>query len=98
MSAWVRRALCQVANRSATRAMAIARKAAVNTRVMLGVRRRPRGGAGVCETGGDEVMRPSISRALGARDKSARRGGRLAVVRPARYARRDLAIVRRFRV
>jgi len=32
----------------------------VNTPVMLGVRRRRCGGAGVGETGGDEVMRPSI--------------------------------------
>src|SRR5438445_12679504 len=68
--------------------MAIATKAAVNTPVMLGVRRRRGGGAGVGETGGDEVMRPSISRALGARDKSVRRRGRLAALRPARYARR----------
>src|SRR6266581_5011137 len=55
--------------------MAMARNAAVNTRVMLGARRGPRvGAAGIAEVAGvgtsdSEVMRRSISRGLPARDK-----------------------------
>ena len=56
MASCVRRAFCQAATRFTTTATAIARKAAVKTRVMLGAARgRPAGSWGAANAGGNAV-------------------------------------------